>query len=70
MLWPRLMGVGGVALAIGLYIFYARPYREVVQGGASVMSGELILSIGYGVMLIANGALAYWGIGKFYGAKK
>jgi hypothetical protein len=70
------MGVGGVALAIGLYIFYVRPYRDAIQkgdaiqAGAGVLSGELILAIGYGLMLIAGGALAHWGIGKFYGAKQ
>jgi sodium/pantothenate symporter len=75
-LWPGLMGVGGVALAIGLYIFYVRPYRDAIQkgdaiqAGAGVLSGELILAIGYGLMLIAGGALAHWGIGKFYGAKQ
>jgi Na+/proline symporter len=66
-IWPRSMGVGGVALAAGLYFFYARPYAEARYGDAGAMTGELILAIAYGLLLIVCGALAYWGIAKFYG---
>ena len=30
------------------------------------MSGELAFAIGYGLMMISAGALAWWGVRKYY----
>ena len=31
------------------------------------MSGELILAIAYGALLVGSGVLVWWGVRKFYG---
>ena len=31
------------------------------------MSGEMMLAIGYGAILVASGALVWWGVNRFYG---
>ena len=30
------------------------------------MSGELLLAIGYGLLMVGAGVLAWWGVRRFY----
>ena len=30
------------------------------------MSGELLFAIGYGLMMVGTGVLAWWGVRKYY----
>lgn len=56
--WPTALMVMGVLLAATMVIFYALPYRAAVGGGL----GELLLSLGCGLVLIACGWLVRWGL--------
>jgi sodium/pantothenate symporter len=69
MVWPKLMVTGGVAMALGLIFFYARPYQKALEATGESAVGELILSIGYGLLLVGSGILAHWGIRKYYAAR-
>jgi sodium/pantothenate symporter len=56
--WPWFLMAGGGALAVLMVIGYAVPYRAATGKG----TGELILSIGCGLVLFGCGWLARWAI--------
>lgn len=56
--WPTALMIGGGLLATVMAAGYALPYRAATQEG----TGELLLSIGCGLVLIACGALARWAV--------
>ena len=56
LLWPRAMVFGGVMLSVLLTIFYALPFgRAVSIEGFAGISGELLLALTYGLVLVASG---------------
>jgi hypothetical protein len=56
LLWPRVMVFGGVVLSALLTIFYALPFgRAVSVEGISGISGELLLALTYGLVLMVSG---------------
>lgn len=71
MIWPKMLVIWGVICAIGLVVFYARPY-QLATGQASmdgpfvVWSGELALALTYGALFICGGLIAHWAIRRFY----
>jgi sodium/pantothenate symporter len=56
--WPTVLMAGGGLLAIAMVAGYALPYREATGEG----TGELLLSLGCGLILIGCGALARWAV--------
>jgi len=60
--WPAVLVVSGILLAATMVWFYALPYGRATSGAASIATGELLLSIGCGAILVACGFLARWGI--------
>ncbi len=56
--WPTLLIAGGILLAVLMVTFYAVPYRAAVGQG----TGELLLSLGCGLVLVACGLLARWAV--------
>jgi Na+/proline symporter len=56
--WPTILIGSGVLLAAAMVAFYALPYRAAAGQG----TGELLLSLGCGLVLIACGLLARWAI--------
>jgi Na+/proline symporter len=61
--WPTILMAGGVLLAILMIVFYALPYRAATGGNPQqLLSGELLLSVFCGFVLIACGMVARWGI--------
>jgi hypothetical protein len=56
--WPWLLVASGVVLASMMVAFYALPYRAATGRGA----GELLLSLGCGLVLVACGLLARWAV--------
>ncbi|HEX6260890.1 MAG TPA: sodium:solute symporter family protein [Woeseiaceae bacterium] len=52
--WPVLLIVGGVVLSSLMIAFWVYPYRAGVHAG-SLFGGELWLSIGCGMILVASG---------------
>lgn len=56
--WPNFLIVGGVALALLMVAGYALPYRAATGEGA----GELVLSLGCGLVLVGCGLLARWAV--------
>jgi sodium/pantothenate symporter len=61
--WPTILMIGGVLLATLMIVFYALPYRAATgEAAQQLLSGELLLSLGCGFVLIACGLVARWGI--------
>ena len=61
--WPTILMAGGVLLTILMIVFYALPYRAATGGHTQpLLSGELLLSLACGFVLIACGMVARWGI--------
>ena len=61
--WPTILMAGGVLLATLMIVFYALPYRAATGGNPQqLLSGELLLSLACGFVLIACGMVARWGI--------
>jgi hypothetical protein len=56
--WPTILIIGGCLLATVMVAGYALPYRAATAQG----SGELLLSVGCGLVLVACGVLARWAI--------
>ena len=56
--WPTFLMIGGVVLALLMVAGYALPYRAATGHGA----GELVLSIGCGLVLVGCGWLARWAV--------
>jgi len=61
--WPTILMAGGVLLATLMIVFYALPYRAATgDNPQQLLSGELLLSLACGFVLIACGMVARWGI--------
>ena len=56
--WPNFLIVVGVVLALLMVAGYALPYRAATGEGA----GELVLSLGCGLVLVGCGVLARWAV--------
>ena len=56
--WPTILVAGGILLAALMVTFYAMPYRAAFGSG----TGELLLSLGCGFVLVACGLLARWAV--------
>jgi sodium/pantothenate symporter len=56
--WPAILIAGGVLLSAFMVAFYALPYRAAAGKG----TGELLLSLGCGLVLVACGLLARWAV--------
>lgn len=68
LLWPRAMVFGGVVLSALLTIFYALPFgRAVSVEGSGGMSGELLLALTYGLVLVASGRWVWRRVVRDYG---
>jgi Na+/proline symporter len=63
LLWPKVLIVFGVAFSILLIYFYALPYQRATGKPAT---GEILLSLGVGLSLVATGILAWWGTARSY----
>ena len=68
LLWPRVMVFGGFVLSALLTIFYALPFGRAVsvEGGGGV-SGELLLALTYGLVLVASGIWVWRRVMRDYG---
>ena len=67
LLWPRVMVFGGVVLSALLTIFYALPFgRAVSVEGFAGISGELLLALTYGLVLVASGRWVWRRVNRDY----
>ena len=68
LIWPKVMIVIGVATMVIMLMFYALPYREAIEGTSSVttLSGEMILAISYGLVMITGGGFVFWQVKKYF----
>ena len=61
----------GVSTIVMLFFFYARPYLQAQQaktlGATTLMSGETLLALSYGLPLIIGGILVWRAVKHFYG---
>lgn len=69
LIWPVVVMVSGLAIAGLLIAFYAIPYGDALGREFTLLSGESLLSLGYGVSLFALGILAFWQVKRTYGHK-
>ena len=68
LVWPRAMVFGGVVLSALLTIFYALPFgRAVSVEGSGGMSGELLLALTYGLVLVVSGRWVWRRVVRDYG---
>src|SRR5699024_10716991 len=70
LIWPIIVMLSGIAISVLLLVFYAIPYSEAVGNQFSILSGESLLSLGYGFSVFCVGLLAYWQVKKVYVPKK
>lgn len=56
--WPVILIVGGFSLSFLMIAFWAQPYRAAV-GSKALLSGELWVSLGCGIVLIACGMVIH-----------
>lgn len=63
--WAAALMAFGLSLAGLLIGLYALPYRDAVGAAA----GEIALALAVGLLLVATGALAWWGTKQSYGAR-
>ena len=64
--WPKLLILAGVATTTLMIVFYASPYQDAVHGEVSFLSGEHLLSIGCGLMLVLCGVVAHTATKRSY----
>lgn len=65
--WPLVVMVAGLAIAALLLVFYAIPYAAAQGRDFHLLSGEGLLSLGYGLSVFCVGLLAYWQVKRVYG---
>ena len=67
LLWPRAMVFGGVILGALLIVFYALPFgRAVSVEGFAGISGELLLALTYGLVLVGSGRWVWGRVNRDY----
>ena len=67
LLWPRVMVFGGAVLSALLTIFYALPFGRAVRvEGISGISGELLLALTYGLVLVVSGRWVWRRVSRDY----
>lgn len=69
LVWPVVVMLSGLAVGVGLLVFYAIPYAAALGREFSIFSGESLLSIGYGLAVFFVGLLAFWQVKRIYGRK-
>nr|WP_300311826.1 sodium:solute symporter family protein [Halomonas sp.] len=67
--WPLVVILAGIAISILLVTFYALPYAAARGHAFHLLSGESLLSIGYGLSVCGVGLLAFWYIRRAYGRR-
>ena len=68
LLWPRVMVLGGIALGALLTFFYALPFgRAIGVEGFGGITGELLLALTYGLVLLASGRWVWRRVMRDYG---
>jgi hypothetical protein len=66
-LWPRAMVFGGLILGALLIVFYALPFgRAVSVEGFAGISGELLLALTYGLVLVGSGRWVWGRVNRDY----
>jgi sodium/pantothenate symporter len=68
--WPIIVMISGVAIAAGLFLFYAVPFAQALGHTPGLLTGEGLLSLGYGAAVSAVGLLAFWQVKRVYGKKQ
>ena len=67
LLWPRAMVFVGVILGALLIVFYALPFgRAVSVEGFAGISGELLLALTYGLVLVGSGRWVWGRVNRDY----
>ena len=67
LLWPRAMVCGGLILGALLIVFYALPFgRAVSVEGFAGISGELLLALTYGLVLVGSGRWVWGRVNRDY----
>lgn len=69
LIWPVVVMISGLAIAVLLVVFYAVPYAAAMGREFSVFSGESLISLGYGLSVFCVGLLAFWQVKRVYGQK-
>ena len=66
LLWSWLLVGCGVLVSTAMIIFYAKPYADAMgRSEAGLASGEVWLSLGVGLVLVVNGLLVRWHMGRW-----
>lgn len=58
--WPAILITAGIVIASLMVAVWALPYQATPAGGAKPVSGELLVSLGYGAVLIGSGIVLRW----------
>ena len=68
LIWPKVMIIIGAATTILMAVFYALPYRDSIgtTNSSVPLSGEMILAISYGLVLISGGGFVWWQVKKYF----
>ena len=68
LIWPKVMIMIGAATTILMAVFYALPYRDSIgrANSSAPLSGEMILAISYGLVLISGGMFVWWQVKKYF----
>jgi len=68
LMWPKVMIIIGAATTILMVVFYALPYRDSIgrTNSSAPLSGEMILAISYGLVLISGGMFVWWQVKKYF----
>lgn len=68
LMWPKVMIIIGAATTILMVVFYALPYRDSIgrTTSSAPLSGEMILAISYGLVLISGGMFVWWQVKKYF----
>ena len=68
LMWPKVMIIIGAATTILMVVFYALPYRDSIgrTNSNAPLSGEMILAISYGLVLISGGMFVWWQVKKHF----
>ena len=68
LMWPKVMIMIGAATTILMVVFYALPYRDSIgrTNSSAPLSGEMILAISYGLVLISGGMFVWWQVKKYF----